>query len=219
MSAGSKIANPRFADPANGKFNLKANSPAIGQGVLPASAAGLGHDLAQTIVWPNTKPDIGAYQFRTNPWQQLFAIPGRIEAENYRSGGEGTGYHDTTPGNDGGAYRKDRVDIEATRDNKGQYNVGWIAPGEWLAYNVDVTTTGTYRVVARVAAPPAGSRFHLELNGQNISGSVTIPSTGGWQNWTDVAVTVPLRAGEHTLRFVAETGGFNLNYLHFTKVQ
>ena len=32
-------------------------------------------------------------------------VPGRIEAEDYDNGGEGVAYHDTTPGNTGGAYR------------------------------------------------------------------------------------------------------------------
>src|SRR5262249_28197149 len=43
-------------------------------------------------------------------------VPGRLEAENYNTGGEGVGYHDTTPGNNGGADRTDDVDIEATTD-------------------------------------------------------------------------------------------------------
>ncbi len=33
------------------------------------------------------------------------AIPGRIQAEDYNTGGEGVAYHDTTAGNSGGAYR------------------------------------------------------------------------------------------------------------------
>jgi len=217
MSSASRIADPQFFDPANGKFNLKANSPAIGQGVLdPVS---LTYDLAQTMIAPKTKLDIGAYQFRTAPWRRVFAIPGRIEAENYREGGEGTGYHDTTVGNSGSAYRDDGVDIEDARDGNGAYDVGWVAPGEWLAYDVDVTTVGTYRVVARVASPSGGGRFRLELDGQKVGGSVTIPWTGGWWNWVNVGVTVPLAAGQHTLRLIAETDGFNVNYLDFTKIR
>jgi hypothetical protein len=41
-------------------------------------------------------------------------IPGRIEAEDYKSGGEGVAYHDTTSGNSGGAYRSNDVDIQPT---------------------------------------------------------------------------------------------------------
>ena len=51
------------------------------------------------------------------------------------------GYHDTTPGNSGNQYRNDDVDIQATSDIGGGYNVGWIRDGEWLAFDVDVAQT------------------------------------------------------------------------------
>ena len=217
MSPGSIIANPQFADAANGKFNLTAGSQAIGRGV--ADLVGFTYDLLQSIVQLDAKPDLGAYQFRTAPWRQVFAIPGRIEAENYREGGEGGGYHDTTAGNSGRAYREDGVDIEVTQDTGGGYDVGWVAAGEWLAYDIVVGTTGTYRVTVRVSTPAANGRYRIELDGQNISGAVPIPWTGDWQTWTDASVTVPMTAGQHTLRFVAGTERFNLNYLHFAKIQ
>src|SRR5262245_40681529 len=43
------------------------------------------------------------------------ALPGVIECENFESGGEGIGYHDTDAANTGGALRpSEGVDIEAT---------------------------------------------------------------------------------------------------------
>ena len=51
------------------------------------------------------------------------------QAENYNA------FNDTTAGNSGGAFRADNVDIEATADSGGGFNVGWIAAGEWLAFN------------------------------------------------------------------------------------
>ena len=38
----------------------------------------------------------------------VHAIPGTIQAEDFDAGGEGVGYHDTTPGNQGGVYRIER---------------------------------------------------------------------------------------------------------------
>ncbi len=151
-----------------------------------------------------------------NPWEQVFSIPGRIEAEDYRNGGAGTGYSDTTSGNSGRAYRKDDVDIEVTQDSSGNYDVAWIAPGEWLSYDINVAAAGNYQLLVRVATPSGGRRFHIEIDGNNVSGSVAIPWTGGWQNWVNVSVVIPLPAGSHTLRFVAETDRFNLNYYEIT---
>jgi hypothetical protein len=65
-----------------------------------------------------------------------------------------------------------------------------------------------------VAAPAAGSRFHLEVDGVNVTGPITVPKTNNYQTWKNVTTgNVTLAAGTHTLTFVEETGGFNLNYI------
>src|SRR5579864_9006854 len=107
------------------------------------------------------------------------ALPGTLQAEDYDNGGEGLAYHDTTPGNAGNVYRQDDVDIEAATD--GAYNVGWVAPSEWLAYSVNVASAGNYLLETRVASPGPGGTFHVELGGSNVTGALTIPATGDWQ--------------------------------------
>ena len=130
-----------------------------------------------------------------------------------------SGYHDTTSGNTGGAYRQDDVDIQTCTDPttpSGQtcYNVGWTAAGEWLAYNVSITNAGSYTFAIRVASPNSGMRLHLELDGTNISGSIALPNTGGWQTWKTVTTgPITLPSGTHMLTLVEDTGGCNLNYV------
>ena len=80
------------------------------------------------------------------PW----AVPGTIQVEDYDLGGEGTGYHDATAGNDGGDYRTDDVDILITPN---ETLVGWIAIGDWTEYTVDVAQAGTYDLEVRFASP------------------------------------------------------------------
>ena len=148
------------------------------------------------------------------PWP----VPGLIEAENYDNGVEGVTYHDTTAGNAGGAYRADGVDIQATTDADGGFNVGWTAAGEWLEYTVDVATTGLYSLEARVASLTAGGTFHVEVDGVNATGAVAFPATGGWQTWTTVTKAgVNLIAGSHRVRFVIDAAGFNVNWLRFNR--
>jgi hypothetical protein len=143
-------------------------------------------------------------------------IPGRIEAENYDNGGQGTAYNDLTTGNSGTAFRSEDVDIEATSDAGGGYNVGWIDAGEWLEYTVDVNTSGTYTLTTRVATTTDGNTFHIELDGQNISGTIAVPNTAAYQTFTNVSVTTPaLSTGQKVLRVVMDAGGFNLNYIDF----
>jgi hypothetical protein len=144
------------------------------------------------------------------------AVPGRIEAENYDTGGEGVGYHDTTPGNTGGKYRNGDVDIEVTSDVGGGYNVGWTDVGEWLAYTVSVSDGGRFAASARIASrPTASKRVHLVVDGTAMP-SVTFTTTNGWQSWSDLSLgSTHLAPGAHHVVFFEDSGGFNLNYIEF----
>lgn len=151
----------------------------------------------------------------------MIALPGRFEAEDYREGGEGIGYSDMSPMNFGDEYRTDGVDIQATYDAGATYNVGWIGAGEWLAYDVEVGASGDYIFYVRVATIydcRSFQRFHIELDGIDVTGPVAVPNTGSWQRWADsVSGPVSIPAGSYTLRIVADTAGFNLNYVEVSE--
>jgi subtilisin family serine protease len=149
-------------------------------------------------------------------------IPGIIEAENFDDGGEGLAYHDTTAGNTGGQYRQTDVDLEVTVDGGLAYSIGYITAGEWVAYSVNVAASGTYTLQARVAAAATGGgTFHVEVDGVAVSGALTLPNTGGWQNWQTITKSgIALTAGPHLLRFVVDgvgSSGYlgNLNFLRW----
>lgn len=131
------------------------------------------------------------------------------QAENYNA------FYDTTPGNSGGAYRGDAVDIEATSDSGGGYNVGWIDATEWLVYsNLSIPTSGNYTIRMRVASPNNGASTSMDLNGGAIVlGTVNIPNTGGWQNWQTVSINANINAGTYNLGVYARTAGWNLNWI------
>ncbi|NLG16316.1 MAG: carbohydrate-binding protein [Fibrobacter sp.] len=152
--------------------------------------------------------------YGTSPHQ----IPGRIEAEEYDQGGEGTAYHEADEnGNEGQTdFRNDQVDIEATTDQSGSYNIGYALEGEWLEYTVNVAATGTYNIELRAAVDGDGRNLKIEMDGVNISGNVELPNTGGWQTWTTVTVNdVELTAGEHVMRITFNADYMNLNFIEF----
>ena len=146
-------------------------------------------------------------------------VPGTVESEDYDKGGEGIGFHDEDGINSGGAYRPhDGVDMEVCTDTGGGYYVGWTAQGQWLRYTVTAAAPGTYTVEFRVSAAGAGGRFHLEdARGKDLTGPVTVPGTGGWQNWATVRATVTLSAGRQVLKLVEDSGGYDLNRMVFTR--
>ncbi|MFP4123785.1 glycoside hydrolase family 9 protein [Coleofasciculus sp.] len=133
--------------------------------------------------------------------------PIRIEAEDYIN------FFDKSSGNTGGAFRSDDVDIQATTDVGGGYNVGWIQQGEWLTYDANIPEAGTYDIVARVASAQQGTRsLKVSVDGQ--SETLSFGGTGGWQNWTDVtAQGVNLSAGSQQLRLDMLSNSFNVNYI------
>jgi PKD repeat protein len=148
-----------------------------------------------------------------------WTVPGTIQAENYDVGGQGVAYSDADPTNTGGQYRTDGVDIEGCSDAGGGYDIGFASAGEWLKYTVNVASTGTYTFQARLATQGTGNTFHVEIDGQNISGSITVPNSGGWQTWETVSFTTPtITSGQHVIRFYEETGGYNINYFTLTAI-
>jgi endonuclease/exonuclease/phosphatase family metal-dependent hydrolase len=132
-------------------------------------------------------------------------VPGTIPSADYDNGGAGIAYYDRTPGNAGATYRTDGVDL--ARSSEGGYTVGWTDPGEWLQYSVNVGAAGAYLLETRVAAYQQGGTFHVEVGGSDVSGPLTIPNTGGWQNWATVSRLVTLKAGLQKMRVVLDANG------------
>jgi endoglucanase len=148
------------------------------------------------------------------------SIPGTVQAEAFDLGGEGVAYHTGTT-NQGGQYRPaEGVGIELCSDTGGGYDVGWTAAGDWMIYTVDVSTAGTYSIQIRASSGTAGGTLHFEVGGTNVSGTITVPGTGGWQTWTTVtAPNVVLAAGAQQMKLVEESGGYNLNYFTLALTQ
>ena len=149
----------------------------------------------------------------------------RVEAEDFRCGGEGVAFHedlaaDTGPGS--GDYRTDvstdGPDIQTTTDVGGGYNLGWTRPGEWLEYEVIAPQTGTYDMTLRFAVnTPWTSDLRLTTSQGGLqlgdSGVMSFGSTGGAQIWVDHVVSLPLGAGTNIVRLANEGGRGNINYI------
>src|SRR5437773_7351439 len=147
------------------------------------------------------------------------AVPGSFEAENFDLGGEGVAYHDNVPGNAGGQYRlNEDVDIILSADVLGGgYVVNNFETGEWLAYTINVAATAQYNVELRASSRFSTSAFHIEVDGQSVTGTVTVPNTRNWKAFQWVGKTgVFLTAGQHLLKIVADQQYFNLNSIRVT---
>jgi hypothetical protein len=145
---------------------------------------------------------VGSTPFTGTP----ISLPGTVQAENFDNGGSGVAYLDGSTGNAGNVYRATDVDLQASTDTGGGYNLGWVGVGEWLRYSVNVTTTGSYNISIRVASLGQGGTFHVEVDGVDRTGPMTVPNTGGWQTWTTLTRSaVFLPAGAHVVRLVFDS--------------
>ena len=181
-----------------------------GTHVFELEFSGDGQNLDWFELTPYVEPTPMPLPNGSTPFKPL-AIPGTIQAEDYDLGGEGVAYHDTTPGNSGGAYRQDGVDIETAG---GVTNVGWVRSGEWLAYTATIQSAGAYTMTARMASPNSGRTMALLVDGSQAA-TVVVPKTGSFSTFTTVSVPVTLAAGTHTLKLVFTGDGQNLDWIAF----
>jgi|GEM_PF-2174506 len=146
------------------------------------------------------------------------AIPGVVQAENYDTGGQGVAYNQTVNGGQT-SYRSDNnsaVGPDAGASNG--YAVGSTQAGQWMRYSVNVGSSGAYTIGFRASSGATGGTFHLmDERGNNLTGSVTVPATGGWSTYTTVyANSVNLTAGQHVYTLIEDTSGFNIDSMTFT---
>ena len=186
-------------------------SPALGAGSVSLIPAGITTDQRGLPRVVNGKVDIGAVQIQPrHPFATTPAPFGRIQAENFDLGGPGAGYYNPGNLNRGGLYRPtEGVGIGPIPASQGGgYFVGWTAQGEWLDYTANVASTGTYTLNFRVSSSPAGGTFHLNVDGKNVTGSLSLPNTGSFDVYQIVSKTgVNLTAGTHVLQLVIDTVG------------
>lgn len=125
------------------------------------------------------------------------SLPGTIEAEAYCA--------------------MDGIQTENTSDTNGGGNVGYIDAGDWMSYSVNVANAGTYTVSYRVASLGGGGVLSIEnAGGSPVYGTLNVPQTGGWQEWTTVSHDISLQAGQQNIGIAAIEGGFNINWIALT---
>jgi len=148
------------------------------------------------------------------------AVPGIVEAENYDEGGEGVAYHDEDAEQHGAANGNFRptegVDVEATGDVSGSYNIGWSNENEWLKYTIDVKEAGDYYIAVRYGTEAGGNITISFTSGADVvTVSAPAPANGAWTHWGWVNMKVTgLKAG---VQIMTVTPGANINYFSMSK--
>ncbi len=156
---------------------------------------------------------------------KAWAIPGKIEMENFDEPGYGAGndsYSDSdsddhgAESNGGKSYREGTgVDIYKKATG---YVVGYNQADEWLEYTVNVEKEGDYTMFAAVASGSTTGSFKLSVDGEDITEEIAVPKNEGEDNYDDfgkVKANVTLPAGEHILRFTVTGDWMDVDYIQF----
>ncbi|HEX8866474.1 MAG TPA: carbohydrate-binding protein, partial [Lentzea sp.] len=110
--------------------------------------------------------------------------------------------------------------IETEVSSEGGMNVAFINNGDYLKVKNVAFGNGATTFTARVSSPVSGSAVEVRTDSPTgpLAGRCTVPSTGGWQNWTTVSCTVNGLTGTRDLhlRFSGGNGYLlNINWWQF----
>ena len=143
-------------------------------------------------------------------------IPGIINATYYDQGGEGISYHDLSPTNAGTGIRKEQgVDTEFRLP---EGTIGGIQTNEWLEYTIDVPQDGNYDFEILFATTGRYGKFHIEINGVDKTGTISVLSTGNYSKFTAQKIKeIALNKGVQVMRICFDFADYNVGSISVTK--
>jgi len=134
---------------------------------------------------------------------QPFTVPGTVMAWEFDNGGEGVAYHDREPSIINPHQQRNNTGVELSSTTPP--SVVSTYPGEWLNYMVSINQTRNYTLQINACdCNGEGNKFHIEQDGVNVTGSITIPNFGRMFGVITVP-NVPLTAGNHIIKLVMES--------------
>jgi hypothetical protein len=150
------------------------------------------------------------------PQDSIHVIPGVINATYFDMGGEGVGYHDFDNSNNGNGIRQDQAVDTEFRIVEG--SIGGIQTGEWLEYTIDVQEEGNYTFEILFATPARSGKFHITINGIDITGITDVRVTGDYNKFRPTTIeNIALQKGEQVMRIYFDYAFYNMGTISIKK--
>ena len=144
-------------------------------------------------------------------------IEGVVEAENFKKGGQGVGFFDTTSDNtfsDG--LDTDGVDVGTINNIT---FVGDTQNAEWLKYDVNVLEEGSYDFEFIYTAQNTNASISVEIENTLAFDNFILPQTGSTSEFKSIIkLDIPLTKGLQELKLNILNGGFHLDKIIIKKV-
>jgi glucosylceramidase len=114
------------------------------------------------------------------------------------------------PGKFEAADYMDTNDGQTEKSSEGGLNVGYIDKGDWMDYPIEISKSGSYKFVYRIATSGGKGTIDAQINSKTIA-QTAVKNSGGWQVWGNiVSEPVVLEKGKQTLRLYMNGSSFNL---------
>ena len=110
------------------------------------------------------------------------------------------------------------ADIGVEACSEGGQNIGWLDVGDWVVWDINLPTTGSYKVEYRIAGVYGGVIQLEQAGGNPVYGQIDVPATGAWQQWQTISHTVNITAGQQQIAVYIPASGFNINWIQFTQL-
>ena len=119
------------------------------------------------------------------------------------------GYHTTAAGYNNAS------NVQTENCVEGGLDVGYLVNGSSIEFN-QVNLNGTSTFSCRTASANSGGTISVYLDNPNgtLIGTVQVPVTGGWQNWSTTTIPLSGASGYHNVYLVLSSG-FNVEWLNF----
>ncbi|MDB6017170.1 MAG: Endoglucanase [Pedosphaera sp.] len=185
-------------------------------------------ELTDSLRRSNTNLSGTGFSQTNLPYKTGVTIPGKIFAVDYDMGDSNLAYVDTvsedtanrgpngTTWNSAFFGRDDGVDTSTSTDPGTLLKVGWNDAGEWQRHSI-TCTPGTYDIYIRYAGGAAGGQLNVMVNSNNVSGTVTLPSTGGYVNYSTYLITnaTVTNSGPASVQINCLNPGYDLLWIEF----
>ncbi len=206
----------KFVKPGAYRIDSTSNS------TVP-NVAWLNPDGSKALVAYNETTSTQAVKVVWGNQSFTYNLPGSTSATFTWGGTQGTGGSSAFSTIQAEGYSSQSgTQTETTTDTGGGEDVGYIANGDWLAYNNIDFGSGGSSVSARLASGASISgnvEVHLDSLSNPAIASIPMANTGGWQTWVTKTAAMSTVTGVHTvyLKFTSGSSGdfTNINWFTF----
>jgi len=99
------------------------------------------------------------------------------------------------------------------------YVAAWNGDRQSVEFAVEVPAAGNHRLTFDYAAADGDAARAILVNGVVASPRLLFPSSGSWDDWTEVGATVALAAGENRIKVLYDAAGGSARHLNLDRLR